>query len=427
MNYRKLCKSLLDRLYESLVPWFCALQEIRDHLRDDQNQEEKKSLDDLHDQGLIWIEQLDNIRCDLSNSEAQDEEQEPRLLCSQLCDLISEISSLEVTKANQIAQDSQYDRVLKDLGAQLEYKEGELQDLKQFITDSNELLDKLAEETREKENKRDRLTNETEKIYNQSKKLEKEIAAKGEYSKKLDEEILNAEEVFKKLKTRNDLMQRQLENQKEKNIEKEESLAELKQEEENERNRLKALGDQVAVQYKPNILEIKSDSDSEAGELTSIQSKVISQSNSIEQLASTLKSLRDELRDDISQNDSYWEDSIKCPQDSTISSTTQEMSDKETQTLNTQKSHDRGMKYTVFFTIPFALTGVSLTIIPLIKSTENDTIFLSVGLSFSVLAIVCLVAVTLYNHYSEPIAGLALPKELNDNSLGIIAQDYTIN
>ncbi|WP_339048920.1 hypothetical protein [Candidatus Mesenet endosymbiont of Phosphuga atrata] len=284
-----------------------------------------------------------------------------------------------------------------------------------------EELSRLRKEIGGKEDERDRLVSEIEKIYGKSKKQEKEIAAEDKYSKKLDEEILNVKDTLKKLKTKTDLMQQQLENQKEHNIEKGEYLAELKQEEENERNRLKALEDQAAMQYESNILEIE--------ELANMRLCLIRQSNSIDQFKCILKPLQYELQNDISQDeDSFLEDPIGSLQDSTISSTTQEISDKETQTLNTQRSHDRGMKYTVFFTIPFALTGVSLTIIPLIKSTKNDTIFLSVGLSFSMLAIVCLVAVTLYSYYKESIADLESPKKLNGNSINnITTQDYSMD
>ncbi|XGA08909.1 MAG: hypothetical protein U0X86_001252 [Wolbachia endosymbiont of Xenopsylla cheopis] len=493
MNYKELCESLFAELNCAFSFWFSELRDIDRYLQNcsqemkeltkdisygisewdkeltnikcdlDNNQDNiqilkllynklcdlknKMSLSQITENGLIKREDpygsalegfKTQLECEIEGAEnpetiinvqIEQENQHYQVLESlrkQLEDKVKYVENLKVIIDNQVVQDSQCDQVLKDLGAQLEYEERKLQDLKQFITDNNKMLDKLAEEIREKESEKGRLTHEIEKINNQLRKQEKEIAAEGEYSKKLDEEILNVKDVLKKLKTKTSLMQRQLENQKEQNIEKEEILIGLKQKEE---NWLKALEDQVAMQHESNILEIESDSDSEVKELTFIQSKVISQSNSIDQLKLILKPLQDELnepQEGISQDESsYWEDDMQCLQDNTVSLTTQEMSDKEVQTLNIHKSHNRD---TVFFTIPFALTGVSLTVIPLIKSTENDTIFLSVGLSFSVLAIVCLVTVTLYSYYRESVANLELPKKLSGNSTdNIITQDCNMD
>ncbi|GHM58567.1 MAG: hypothetical protein sL5_06800 [Candidatus Mesenet longicola] len=312
---------------------------------------------------------------------------------------------------------------LKHIDEEKKQKEHELQNLKELkVTIDGELEERsrILEEQEIEIQDKDR----------ELGRLHKEVENKNRNLAELNNEILSKQDQLEEIERKMSLMQQKLQKAIEKGIEKEKILRKLNQELENKNDQI--IDITIEVQNRLSAAE------AELREIIFVKSRINSYSDSeseefaTKQLKENFISLKDELnelQEGISQDEnSYWEDDMQCLQDNTISSTTQEMSDKEVQTLNTQKSHNRGMKYTVFFTIPFALTGVSLTVIPLIKSTENDTIFLSVGLSFSTLAIVCLIAVTLYSYYRESVADLELPKKLSGNSIdNIITQDYSMD
>lgn len=442
MNGRELCKGPLDFLYQLMADWLLYLQNIEGDLigRDD-GQEFKEQVNDLQHQGHLWVEQLDSIICHLDNSETQGEAQDIDLLCRKLHNIIGEVYCLEMTKNDQVEQDSQLTQTLEDLNTQVKHEEKKIQNLKQLTTSNNEELDKLRKEIEERENEISRLKREEKDINNKLKEQEEEITAGGNDLEELDKKISHTKDRIKKLKEKSDIIQQYLESIKKQNTEKEHILKRLKQEEVKEKDQLKSLEDQVTMQYElSDITETESNSDSEIEELKNIKSNVIRQEDHINQMEVAIKSLQDEFyeygepQEGMSQyknsNEEYPTQSL---QDSTISSTTQEevlnkeiqtqleMLSKETQTLNMLR-YNKTMGYTMVFTIPFALTGISLTVIPLIRSTKNDTIFLSVGLSFSTLAIICFVAVTIYNYYT---ADSELPKKLSDNSIdNVITQGY---
>lgn len=457
MNYRELCQNLLDYLYQGMASWSYDLKNVEDNLTADKDQRQKKLINDLQYQVQIWVEQLDNVRYDLENSEIQSEEQDSKLLYNKLCYLIDEISSLEVIKDNQVEWENQCTQTLEDLNVQLNYEERKEESLKQLITDNEETLNGLREEKEKKENEINELQKHIVSMNAKLKKQKEEIIIELQYSKQLDEEILNKKNRLEKLKKQANSKQQKLQKIKERNTEKEQTLGEIEQKITNALNQLSDI--EIEDRFK-KIDSIKVELNDAIGEVEFIQSKVNSEHSKINELGSNIELLRnqveqsksdhtesdngteklaskplkeelDELQGNISQHEcSGQEGSTQCLQDNSISSTVQEeVLSKGTQTLSTQKEYSsRVMEYIVFFTIPFALTGVSLTVIPLVKPTENNTIFLSIGLSFSTLATVCLVAAVLYNYYSKPTVNLELSEESNDNFIkNAISQAYNVS
>lgn len=317
-----------------------------------------------------------------------------------------EISALneEIKQAEE--RDAEILKELECISKKKRQKEHELQNLK-------ELKAKVDKELEGQEEVLERQTIEIKDKNEEFKKLHKEVKSKSGDLVRLNNKILSAQDELKEIEQKINSIQQRLRKIEEEEIEKKQVLRELDQELASRYDRIT----DMTTEMQNRLNAVESDSDSESEQLTLKRP----------QPKRNLVSLEKELQEDASQCDSYWEDSIRSLQGSTISSTTQEeMLSKETQTLNMQYS--RTMGYIVFFTIPFSLIGISLTVVPLVKSTENNTIFLSLGLSFSALAIVCVTAVALYNHYSEPAADLALPEKLSNNSIyNTVIQDCSMS
>ncbi len=349
-------------------------------------------LDDLFSELYGLFDQLTKVKSNLKNIHDQ-KENECSIITLKL--IRGQILKLEeYIKYTTEKEDYKYGVQLQELDEQIKYEKKRLEDQKQLYEYNNVILEKSREEVEKKKSELKVLKKETTDQESKLKELKEDIEHEEGESKKLEWEITNEENKLKNLDMEERPIQQRLQLLIKQNVKKEQVLEKLKQ---------KIIDTQTVLDAK-------------------IADEAIIQIHSASSISSTETTAEETVLDNDS--DDYIESSENLFEELNAATKQEKITaNKETQT---QKEYQRAMWYMVYFTIPFALTGVSLTTIALGEFAEkgwvDNSILLSVGLSLIILPIIyCFVAIKLCECCSPSNSDLpqGLRSNLRENNINI--------